>query len=54
MVIAAWVLISLTTAFATYVTVVNFMDRRWDLFAGTTAILTTWIVLLIVAVASLS
>ena len=54
MMIAVWVLISLTTAFATYVTVVNFMDRQWDLFAGTAAVLVTWIVLLVVAITSLT
>ena len=54
MVIAIWVFISLTTVFAAYVTVVNFMDRRWDLFIGTAAVLATWVVLLVVAITSLT
>ena len=54
MMIAIWVFISLMTVFATYVTIVNFMDRRWDLFTGTAAVLVTWIVLLVVAITSLT
>ena len=54
MMIAVLVLISLMIAFATYVTVVNFMDRQWDLFAATVAVLATWIGLLVVAITSLT